>query len=194
MKRVLDVLVSTCALVVLSPVLASVAIWIIVTMGRPVLFVQDRAGQHGQPFRILKFRTMARTVDAAGRPLPDVERITRVGQFLRSTSLDELPQFWNVLRGDMSLVGPRPLLVKYLDRYPAHHARRHDVRPGVTGWAQVNGRNATTWTERLDMDAWYVDNESLRLDLRILWRTVALLFTKPATSISAADVMQEYQG
>jgi lipopolysaccharide/colanic/teichoic acid biosynthesis glycosyltransferase len=171
-KRLFDVAASGTALVLLSPLFLLVAAAVLVALGRPVLFRQVRPGLDGRPFRLAKFRTMRDAVDSRGRPLGDAERLTRFGRFLRSTSLDELPELWNVLRGDMSLVGPRPLLMHYLGHYSPEQARRHEVRPGLTGWAQVNGRNALDWPQKLALDVWYVDNRSFALDLKILWRTV----------------------
>lgn len=172
-KRAFDATVAAVALVLLSPLLLILAVTVGLALGRPVLFRQLRPGLDGRPFRLVKFRTMIDAADAAGRPLGDAERLTRLGRFLRSTSLDELPELWNVLRGDMSLVGPRPLLMHYLDHYTPEQARRHCVRPGLTGWAQVNGRNAIGWPEKLALDVWYVDHRSFWLDVRILLRTVA---------------------
>lgn len=194
MKRSFDVLVSAVALLVLSPLLALIALAVAITMGRPVLFRQQRAGLHGKPFAIVKFRTMAETKTADGGLLPDADRLTRFGSFLRSTSLDELPELWNVLRGHMSIVGPRPLHVRYLERYPSHHARRHDIRPGITGWAQVNGRNTSAWHERLNLDVWYVENRSALLDLRILLRTVHRVLKRSGITHTATQSMPEYQG
>lgn len=159
-------------LIALSPVLLTVAVVVWLTMGWPVLFRQVRPGLQGEPFTLLKFRTMRDIQGPNGRPVADGERMTRVGRFLRSTSLDELPELWNVLKGEMSLVGPRPLLMQYLPLYSDEQRRRHDVRPGLTGWAQVNGRNALTWEDKFDMDVWYVDHRSFLLDLRILLRTL----------------------
>jgi lipopolysaccharide/colanic/teichoic acid biosynthesis glycosyltransferase len=176
MKRVFDVLVAAVAATLLAPVVLAIAVVVRVHLGKPVFFVQERPGRHGVPFRMIKFRTMREAVDAQGRPLPDGERLTRLGKFLRATSLDELPGLWNVLRGDMSLVGPRPLLMEYLPLYNAEQARRHEVKPGITGWAQVNGRNALSWEEKFRLDVWYVDHASLWLDFKImaltLWKTV----------------------
>ncbi len=171
-KRAFDVSVASVLLVLLSPVIAVVALLVRVGMGRPVLFRQQRPGRDGRPFSVLKFRTMIDQRDANGDLLPDEARLTAVGRFLRRTSLDELPELVNVLRGDMSLVGPRPLLMDYLPRYTPEQMRRHDVRPGITGWAQVNGRNALTWDEKFALDVWYVDHHTLRLDIDILKRTV----------------------
>lgn len=172
MKRMIDILGSLAALLVLLPVILLVAAAVRWRMGAPVLFRQLRPGLHGQPFEMIKFRTMLNATDAQGRPLPDAERLTALGRFLRAASLDELPELWNVLKGDMSLVGPRPLLMEYLELYSPEQARRHEVRPGITGWAQVNGRNAISWEEKFRLDVWYVDNRNLRLDIRILWMTI----------------------
>ena len=172
LKRSFDVLVAAVSLAVLAPLIIAVATFIRVAMGNPVLFAQTRPGKVGRLFTLYKFRTMSNVFDAVGEPLPDTERTTVVGQFFRRYSLDELPQLWNVLRGDMSLVGPRPLLLEYLPLYSPAQSRRHEVRPGITGWAQVNGRNAQSWEERLRLDVWYVDHRSFWLDLRILWLTL----------------------
>jgi lipopolysaccharide/colanic/teichoic acid biosynthesis glycosyltransferase len=192
--RAFDVIVSTVALVVLSPVLVVVALVIMVTMGRPVFFTDLRAGLDAKPFRLVKFRTM-RT------PLPhergyghDAVRLTAVGRFLRSTSLDELPTLWNVFTGEMAIVGPRPLPVHYLPRYSAEHARRHEVRPGITGWAQINGRNALAWDARLDCDVWYVDHRSVRLDLRIIARTAATVARREGINHAGHATMPEFKG
>jgi lipopolysaccharide/colanic/teichoic acid biosynthesis glycosyltransferase len=176
LKRAFDLIAAGLALVVLAPVLLLLAVAVGWTMGRPVLFSQVRPGLGGHPFRMYKFRTMRDAVDAEGRSLPDAQRLTRFGRWLRSTSLDELPELFNVLRGEMSLVGPRPLLMQYLPLYSTEQARRHEVRPGITGWAQVNGRNALSWPDRFALDVWYVDHRSLALDIKIciltLWRVV----------------------
>jgi sugar transferase EpsL len=175
-KRSLDVAVSAALLVLLAPLMAALALLVRAGIGRPVLFRQTRPGLREQPFVLLKFRTMTEARDARGRLLPDADRLTPLGRWLRRTSLDELPQLWNVLTGRMSLVGPRPLLVEYLGRYTPEQARRHRVKPGITGWAQVRGRNALRWEEKFALDLWYVDHQSFRLDLRILaetlWRAV----------------------
>jgi lipopolysaccharide/colanic/teichoic acid biosynthesis glycosyltransferase len=171
-RRAVDIVVSSVLLVVLSPLFAALAIAIRLRLGSPVLFRQVRPGLHGRPFTILKFRTMRDAVGPDGRPLADEHRMTRFGSRLRSSSLDELPELWNVLRGDMSLIGPRPLMVEYLERYSPEQARRHEIRPGITGLAQVSGRNGLDWDDRFALDVHYVDNRSLRLDLKILWRTV----------------------
>jgi lipopolysaccharide/colanic/teichoic acid biosynthesis glycosyltransferase len=172
MKRIFDFCVALTALVLLAPMIAIVALLVRVKLGSPVLFRQERPGLNGRIFTLLKFRSMRDAVDAHGHPLPDSERLPPFGRFLRSTSLDELPELWNVLKGEMSLVGPRPLLVKYLPLYTPEQARRHDVRPGITGLAQVNGRNRQSWEERFSVDVWYVDNRTFWLDLKILVRTV----------------------
>ena len=171
LKRLLDVVLSALGLVILTPLLLVVTLVLLGAQGRPVLLRQRRPGLFGQPFVIFKFRTMTDAVDADGNLLPDDQRITRVGRFLRHTSLDELPELYNVLKGEMSLVGPRPLLMRYLDRYSPEQMRRHEVRPGITGWTQVNGRNALSWDEKFALDLWYVDNQSLGLDLKILLLT-----------------------
>ena len=181
-KRTIDVLVASSVLVLSAPVLAAAAIAVRVRMGRPVFFRQPRPGLEGQLFTALKLRTMTDAVDGHGRTLSDGERLTRLGRGLRASSIDELPQLWNVLRGEMSIVGPRPLLPEYLERYGGEQARRHDVRPGLTGWAQVNGRNEVDWEPRLAMDVWYVDHWSLRLDLRILWRSIGVLVRRTGTT------------
>jgi lipopolysaccharide/colanic/teichoic acid biosynthesis glycosyltransferase len=172
-KRILDVTLSAGAIIVLAPVFIFVAIAIRVILGSPVLFRQVRPGLGGRPFVMYKFRTMNDGRDQQGTPLPDEARLSRFGRFLRATSLDELPELWNVLAGDMSLVGPRPLLMSYLPLYSDAQRRRHEVRPGITGWAQVHGRNQLPWERKFELDAWYVDHQSIRLDLRILWLTVA---------------------
>ena len=172
MKRALDVVGAALGLVLLSPVVAATAVAVAATMGRPVLFRQTRPGLGGRSFELVKFRSMREAVDDHGLPLSDKARLTRLGRFLRRTSLDELPELWNVLKGDMSLVGPRPLLMEYLPRYSATQARRHEVRPGITGLAQVSGRSALSWDERFALDVWYVDHRSLWLDLTILAKTL----------------------
>jgi len=171
-KRLFDLAVSALLLLLLSPVLLLLAVLIRLSMGSPVLFRQVRPGFQGRPFSVVKFRTMNHARDAAGELLSDRDRLTPLGRFLRRLSLDELPQLWNVLRGEMSLVGPRPLLMEYLDRYTPEQARRHDVRPGITGWAQVHGRNNLLFSRRLELDVWYVDHQSLALDARILLMTL----------------------
>lgn len=193
-KRAFDVLVSATALLVLSPVMAVVALLVAARLGRPVFFRQSRPGKGGRIFRIYKFRTMTDARDPAGRLLPDEARLTPFGRWLRSASLDELPQLLNVLLGDMSLVGPRPLRVQYLERYSPEQARRHEVRPGVTGWAQVNGRNELSWEEKFRLDVWYVDNRSLALDLKILWLTLLNVLRGDGISAPGEATMPEFLG
>jgi lipopolysaccharide/colanic/teichoic acid biosynthesis glycosyltransferase len=193
-KRPIDILLSALGLVVLAPVMAAVAAAVAVALGRPVFFRQLRPGLHGKPFRLVKFRTMLDAVDSEGKPLDDARRLTRFGRLLRASSLDELPELWNILRGDMSLVGPRPLLMRYLPLYSPEQARRHDVRPGLTGWSQVNGRNALSWPEKLALDTWYVDHRSFRLDLRILLMTVAKVFSRAGIAGEGSETMTEFRG
>jgi sugar transferase EpsL len=193
-KRGFDVVGAGAALVVLSPLLAVLAVLVRLRMGAPVLFRQPRPGLHGQIFEILKFRTMTDARDAWGELLPDADRLTGFGRFLRRSSLDELPELVNVLRGEMSLVGPRPLRVEYLPLYSPEQARRHDVRPGITGWAQVNGRNAVSWSEKFELDVWYVDHRSLRLDLKILWATVAEVVGGRGISAEGHATMELFTG
>ncbi len=194
LKRVLDLLIAVAALAVLWPVLLLLALLVGLKMGWPVIFQQRRPGMNGRIFTVYKFRTMLDVTDSAGNPLPDAERITSFGRWLRSTSLDELPELANVLRGDMSLVGPRPLLVQYLEHYTPRQARRHEVRPGITGWAQVNGRNALSWEERFEMDVWYVDHCDLRLDVRILLLTVSKVLNREGISQAGEATMREFTG
>jgi len=193
-KRTFDALASGAALVALFPVIAVVALLIHRRLGSPVLFRQTRPGKDGKPFQMVKFRTMLDAVDAQGNSLPDSERMTPFGQFLRSTSLDELPGLWSVLRGDMSLVGPRPLLMDYLPLYSKEQYRRHEVRPGVTGWAQVNGRNAISWEEKFKLDVWYVDNPSFWLDLKILSLTVKKVLVRDGISGEGEATMSKFTG
>lgn len=193
-KKALDRTVAGAALVVAAPVVAAAAIAVRRTMGAPAFFQQTRAGLHGKPFVIHKLRTMTDARDRRGDLLPDDQRLTPVGRFLRAASIDELPQLWNVLKGDLSLVGPRPLLMDYLPLYSAHQARRHEVLPGITGWAQIHGRNVTTWPERLAQDVWYVDHWSLGLDLRILAKTALLVLRREGVTTSAGTVMPRFRG
>jgi len=193
-KRAFDITVAAAALLVASPLLLLVAIAVRVNLGSAVLFRQQRPGLHGRPFTMVKFRTMRDAIGRDGRPLPDADRLTTFGKLLRSTSLDELPELWNVLRGEMSLVGPRPLLMEYLDRYTPEQSRRHDVRPGVTGWAQVHGRNALSWEERFRLDVWYVEHRSLRLDLHILLRTITIVFRRTGVSAKGEATMSAFEG
>ncbi len=194
MKRLFDLLLSFGLLLVLA--LPLLLLWGLVRckLGSPVLFRQVRPGLHGRPFRMVKFRTMTDERGADGELLPDAQRLTSFGRFLRATSLDELPELWNVLRGEMSLVGPRPLLMEYLPLYSPEQARRHEVRPGITGWAQVNGRNALSWEERFKLDIWYVDHRSLWLDLRILWLTVRKVIVREGISAQGEATMPRFMG
>jgi lipopolysaccharide/colanic/teichoic acid biosynthesis glycosyltransferase len=194
LKRLLDVAVALVALGLLSPLLLAIAAAVLVTMGRPIFFRQRRPGRGGRPFEVFKFRTMRDPTDSGGRPTPDMTRVTRLGRLLRSTSLDELPELFNVLRGEMSLVGPRPLLMQYLDRYTPQQARRHEVRPGITGWAQVNGRNAISWEEKFRLDVWYVDHASLWLDVKIVFRTVLMVLRREGVNAESGVTMQEFMG
>jgi lipopolysaccharide/colanic/teichoic acid biosynthesis glycosyltransferase len=194
LKRVVDIVGASAALVLLSPLLALVALLVRVRMGTPVLFRQQRPGRDGAPFVMTKFRTMTDRRDSEGELLPDAERLTALGRWLRRTSIDELPELLNVVQGDMSLVGPRPLLMEYLPRYSAEQARRHEVRPGITGWAQVNGRNAVTWDEKFALDVWYVDHRSLRLDFEILAKTVSQVFSGHGVSAPGHATMAPFRG
>ena len=193
-KRGLDLVGAGAALALAAPVLAVTAASVAADMGLPVLFRQERPGRGGKPFTMLKFRTMRAATDASGRPLDDAERLTPVGKKLRALSLDELPQFWNVLVGDMSLVGPRPLLMQYLPLYSAEQARRHEVKPGITGWAQINGRNALSWDDKLALDVWYVEHASLALDLQILVRTVLSVVRREGITHGDAATMPVFTG
>lgn len=194
MKRLFDFCVAAFALVVLAVPLFCLAILVRTRLGSPVLFAQTRPGKDGKPFRMVKFRTMTDERGPDGTLLPDAERLTRFGRLLRATSLDELPELWNVLNGDMSLVGPRPLLMEYLPLYSPEQARRHEVRPGVTGWAQVNGRNALSWEEKFALDVWYVDHQSFWLDIRILWLTVRKVLVREGISASGEATMSRFTG
>lgn len=194
LKRTFDVLVSAVALLLLCPVILFVAWQISRKMGSPVFFRQVRPGLNGKPFEMIKFRTMKDAIDASCNPLPDSERLTPFGQFLRSSSLDELPELWNVLKGDMSLVGPRPLLMEYLPLYSPEQARRHEVRPGVTGWAQVNGRNTLSWEDKFKLDVWYVDNRSLWLDIKVLFLTVKKVLVRDGISAEGEATMSKFTG
>ena len=194
LKRLIDILASGLALIILSPVIIVVAILVNSKLGSPIFFQQVRPGLGGKPFKMVKFRTMLDAVDSQGNPLPDEVRLTDFGKFLRSTSLDELPELWNVLKGDMSLVGPRPLLMEYLPLYSADQARRHEVRPGVTGWAQINGRNAISWEQKFELDTWYVDNQSLWLDIKILFLTVWKVVHRDGISAAGEATMSRFMG
>lgn len=193
-KRFFDFLLSLAAMLLLSPVLLLLALLVGVKLGAPVFFIQTRPGLHGQPFEMIKFRTMTNAHSAEGALLPDVERLTRFGRFLRFASLDELPELWNVLKGEMSLVGPRPLLMDYLPLYSPEQARRHEVKPGITGWAQVNGRNAISWEEKFELDVWYVDHQSFWLDQKILFLTVKRVFQRSGISAYGEMTMPRFTG
>ena len=193
-KRLFDVFCSLLGLVMLLPIVLVVTLLILWKFGAPVFFRQTRPGLNGKPFEMVKFRTMLDESDSTGNPLPDSERMTPFGQFLRSASLDELPGLWNVLKGDMSLVGPRPLLMEYLPLYSKEQYRRHQVRPGVTGWAQVNGRNAISWEDKFKLDVWYVDNRSLWLDLKILSLTVKKVLVRDGISGEGEATMSKFTG
>lgn len=194
LKRCFDLVVAISALIIFFPVLVGVAFAIHKKMGGGIFFIQRRPGLHGKPFNIIKFKTMSDAKDANGNLLPDFERLSRFGKILRSTSLDELPELINVIFGDMSLVGPRPLLMQYLDRYSAEQMRRHDVLPGITGWAQVNGRNAISWDDKFKLDVWYVNNYNLLLDIKILFMTVARVFKREGISQPGQATAQEFIG
>lgn len=194
LKRLIDILGSAIGLLLLAPVIAIVALLISKKLGSPVIFRQVRPGKNGIPFEMMKFRSMRDAVDAQGTPLPDSERMTPFGSLLRSSSLDELPGLWNVLKGEMSLVGPRPLLMEYLPLYSKEQYRRHDLKPGITGWAQVNGRNAISWEDKFKFDVWYVDNYSFWLDLKILFLTVKKVFVREGISAEGQVTMQKFTG
>jgi lipopolysaccharide/colanic/teichoic acid biosynthesis glycosyltransferase len=194
LKRLFDIFVSLFALVILYPVIFIVSRKVAKNLGKPVLFRQKRPGLHGDIFEMIKFRSMRDAIDENGNPLPDSERLTPFGEKLRSSSLDELPGLWNVLKGDMSLVGPRPLLVEYLPLYSEEQAKRHNVRPGITGWAQVNGRNAISWEKKFKLDVWYVENQSLWLDIKILFLTVKKVIVKDGISADGEVTMTKFTG
>lgn len=193
-KRWVDILAAGSLLLLLSPLIAVLSLMIAASMGRPVLFRQARAGRHGRIFHVTKFRSMRDATDKQGNPLPDEQRLTWLGNWLRKLSLDELPQLWNVVRGDMSLIGPRPLLVEYLPRYSPQQTRRHEVLPGITGWAQVNGRNTLSWEARFELDVWYVDHISPRLDLKILILTVLRVIRRQDVSAEGHATMPKFMG
>ena len=193
-KRIFDIIASTIGLLLLLPVIALVALQIRRKLGSPVLFRQVRPGRDGKPFEMIKFRTMRDVVDEEGNLLPDSERMTSFGHFLRATSLDELPELWNVLKGDMSLVGPRPLLMEYLPLYSEQQYRRHNVRPGLTGWAQINGRNAISWEDKFKLDVWYVNNLSFWLDLKIIYLTFKKVIVRDGISAEGEATMHKFTG
>ena len=193
-KRFLDIIIASIALILLSPLYAFVAYKVKKNLGSPVLFRQVRPGLHGKPFEMIKFRTMRDALDAQGNPLPDSERLTPFGKMLRSSSLDEMPELWNVIKGDMSIVGPRPLLTEYLPLYNTEQAKRHNVRPGMTGHAQVNGRNAIGWEEKFKLDTWYVENQSTRLDFKIMFKTVHKVLAKDDISAEGEATMTRFTG
>lgn len=194
LKRLLDIIIASIALILLSPLYAYVAYKVKKNLGSPVLFRQVRPGLNGKPFEMIKFRTMKDATDAQGNPLPDSERLTPFGKMLRSSSLDEMPELWNVIKGDMSIVGPRPLLMEYLPLYNADQAKRHNVRPGMTGHAQVNGRNAIGWDEKFKLDTWYVDNQSTVLDFKIMFKTVHKVLAKDDISAEGEATMTKFTG
>ncbi|MEF2889942.1 MAG: sugar transferase [Turicibacter sanguinis] len=192
-KRVFDIVMSLVLIILLSPVILLVAVLVGIKMGWPVFFVQERVGKDNQIFKIYKFRTMSNSVDKKGQPLSDEMRLTKFGQFLRQTSLDELPELFNILKGEMSFVGPRPLLVEYLLEYDEHQIRRHEIRPGLTGWAQVNGRNLVSWEQRFNLDVWYVEHHHFGLDLKILWMTVIKVLKREGISQEGQVTMEKFK-
>lgn len=194
LKRLLDIIIATTALILLSPLYFIVARKVKKNLGSPVLFRQIRPGLHGKPFEMIKFRSMKDAIDENGHPLPDHERLTPFGKMLRSSSLDEMPELWNVIKGDMSIVGPRPLLMEYLPLYNAEQAKRHDVRPGMTGHAQVNGRNAIGWEEKFKLDTWYVENQSVWLDFKIMLKTVHKVLAKDDINEAGEATMTKFTG
>ena len=193
-KRLFDFIIALILLVVLAPIIAITAVIIRINIGSPIVFKQQRPGLHGKPFYIYKLRTMTDERDSAGTLLPDEQRITRLGLIIRKLSIDELPQLLNVLKGELSLVGPRPLLMEYLDKYTPEQARRHDVKPGITGWAQVNGRNAISWEEKFKLDVWYVDNQSFWLDIKILWLTALKVIKRDGVNQQGHVTMTKFEG
>lgn len=193
-KRLFDITAATTALVALSPIYAITAYKVSKNLGSPVLFKQTRPGLNGKPFEMVKFRTMLNAFDEQGNPLPNEQRHTEFGNFLRSTSLDEMPELWNVIKGNMSLVGPRPLLMEYLPLYSDEQSRRHNVRPGITGWAQINGRNTISWEDKFELDIWYVDNQSLWVDVKILLKTVKKVLVKDDINASDSITMSKFAG
>lgn len=193
-KRLLDIIVASISLTLLGPILIFVALLIKARLGSPILFSQARPGKDGKPFQMIKFRTMRDSSDENGKPLPDHQRMTPLGSFLRAASLDEFPELWNVLKGEMSLVGPRPLLMEYLPLYSERQYRRHDVLPGITGWAQVNGRNALSWEEKFELDIWYVENQSVWLDIKILCLTVKKVLVRDGINAVGEATMTKFTG
>lgn len=194
-KRAIDVTASGCALLVLSVPLAAVTVWLhFANKGAGAFFLQERPGKNGKIFRVVKFKTMTDEKDADGKLLPDAQRLTKVGRFVRSTSIDELPQLWNVFKGDMSLIGPRPLLVKYLPLYTPEQARRHEVRPGITGWAQCHGRNSISWSKKFELDVWYVDHISLVTDCKVIWTTLRKVIKRADINSETAATMEAFNG
>lgn len=193
-KRLFDVTIALMVLVLASPILLVTAVLVRLRLGSPILFTQQRPGHHGRPFTLIKFRTMTDQRDAHGQLLPDADRLPQFGRFLRATSLDELPELWNVLKGEMSLVGPRPLLMEYIPRYTPAQMRRHEARPGITGWAQVNGRNALSWEEKFAFDVWYVDNHNLWLDLKIIWMTLRQVIKRDGINQPGEATMKPFEG
>jgi lipopolysaccharide/colanic/teichoic acid biosynthesis glycosyltransferase len=193
-KRLFDILVAALALLLFSPLLGLLALVIRIKLGTPIFFRQQRPGLHGRPFTLIKFRTMTDKRDAQGSLLPDAERLTKFGQFLRASSLDELPELWNVLKGEMSLVGPRPLLMQYLPLYTPEQTRRHEARPGITGWAQVNGRNTLSWEEKFALDVWYVDNHTFWLDMKIIFLTLWKIVKRDDINQPGQATMKPFEG
>jgi len=193
-KRIFDIVISSIAIIIAFPIMILIALLIYFTMGKPIIFRQVRPGLHGKPFVMYKFRTMTEERDEYGNLLPDEKRLTSFGRFLRSTSLDELPELFNVLKGDMSLVGPRPLLMEYLELYTPEQARRHEVKPGITGWAQINGRNALSWEDKFKLDVWYVDNWNIWIDIKILWLTVVKVIKREGINAEGHVTMPKFTG
>ncbi len=194
MKRIIDIIITCIIIFIMSPICIIVVLAILIFQGMPIFFKQDRLGKDHLPFKVIKFCTMTRMRDQEGELLPDIDRTTRLGNFLRKTSIDEIPSLWNVLKGEMSVVGPRPLRSRYLERYSPEQDRRHEVKPGITGWAQVNGRNTITWEERFKLDVWYVDHQSFQLDYKILLLTIFVVLLRKDINSSGEDTMQEFLG
>lgn len=194
LKRLLDLVISSLTLTLLTPILILLIFLVLIDLGRPIFFVQTRPGLKGKPFRMYKFRTMKNCNDQHGNPMDDKDRITRFGSFLRSTSMDELPELFNVIKGDMSLVGPRPLLMEYLSLYSHEQMKRHDTRPGITGWAQINGRNSISWKEKFNLDIWYVNNRNIWLDIKILFLTIFKILARDGISSEGHATMQPFRG